>query len=87
VYTDNDTFVTWYINTLNGELYPICNLLSLFRAHHILHVSRVRVNIDEFAEVTGQLWSKMSYNSALHNFYGTNSLYKVKVRLGWVGLG
>jgi len=30
---------------LNVELNPICHLLALLGAHHILHVSRVRVNI------------------------------------------
>ena len=30
-------------NPLNAELNPICHLLALVRAHHILHVSRVRV--------------------------------------------
>jgi len=32
------------INPLSAELSPICNLLALLGAHHILHVSRVRVN-------------------------------------------
>ena len=32
-----------YINPLNAELNPICHLLVLVGAHHILHVSRVRV--------------------------------------------
>jgi hypothetical protein len=27
-------------NPLNAELNPICSLLALFGAHHILHVSR-----------------------------------------------
>jgi len=31
-----------YINTLNAELNPICHLLALLGAHHILHVSRKR---------------------------------------------
>ena len=31
------------INPLNAELNPICHLLALSRAHHILHVSRIRV--------------------------------------------
>jgi hypothetical protein len=31
------------INPLNAELNPICQLLALLGAHHILHVSRVRV--------------------------------------------
>ena len=28
-------------NSLNSELNPICHLLALLEAHHILHVSRV----------------------------------------------
>jgi len=31
-------------NPLNPELYPICHLLALLGAHHILHVGRIRVN-------------------------------------------
>jgi hypothetical protein len=30
-------------NSLNAELNPICHLLALLGAHHILHVSRIRV--------------------------------------------
>jgi hypothetical protein len=32
------------LNPLNAELNPICHLLALLGAHHILHVSRIRVN-------------------------------------------
>ena len=32
-------------NPLNAELNPICYLLALLGAHHILHVSRIRVNV------------------------------------------
>jgi len=35
-----------YINPLNAELNPICHLLALFRVHHILHVSGLRVKVD-----------------------------------------
>jgi hypothetical protein len=31
------------INTLNGELNPICHLLALLGAHPILHIRRIRV--------------------------------------------
>jgi len=31
------------LNPLNAELKPICHLLALLGAHHILHVSRIRV--------------------------------------------
>ena len=34
------------INPLNAELNPICHLLALLGAHHILHVSRIRVKAD-----------------------------------------
>jgi len=33
-------------NPLNAELNPICHLLALLGAHHILHVSGVRVKQD-----------------------------------------
>ena len=35
--------VCYTINPLNAELNPICHLLALLGAHHILHVSRIRV--------------------------------------------
>jgi hypothetical protein len=31
------------INPLNSELIPTCHLLALLGAHHILHVSRIRI--------------------------------------------
>ena len=31
------------MNPLNAELNPICYLLALLGAHHMLHVSRIRV--------------------------------------------
>jgi hypothetical protein len=33
-------------NPLNAELIPICHLLVLLGAHHILHVSRIRVKVE-----------------------------------------
>ena len=32
------------VNPLHAKLNPICRLLALLGAHHILHVSRIRVN-------------------------------------------
>jgi len=37
---------------LNAEFNPICHLLALLEAHHILHVSRVRVNTN-FGDIVG----------------------------------
>jgi hypothetical protein len=31
------------LNPLNAEFNPICHLLALLGAHHILHISRIRV--------------------------------------------
>ena len=39
------------INTSNAELNPICYLLALLGAHHILHVSRVRVKFVKLLKV------------------------------------
>jgi hypothetical protein len=46
---DNPDAGAWFyveseINPLNAKLNPICHLLALLGAHHILHVSRIRVN-------------------------------------------
>ena len=37
-----------YFNPLNPELNPICYLLALLGAHHVLHVSRIRVKLLTF---------------------------------------
>jgi len=33
------------LDALNAELNPICHLLALLGAHHILHISRIRVKL------------------------------------------
>jgi len=38
-----EPFETLQINPLKAELNPICHPLALLEAHHILHVSRIRV--------------------------------------------
>jgi len=43
-FTFRETF-RCQINPLKDELNPICHLLALLEAHHILHVSRIRVNV------------------------------------------
>jgi len=35
-----------YFNPLNAKLIPIFHLLALLGAHRILHVSRIRVNVN-----------------------------------------
>jgi len=36
-------------NPLNAQLNPICHLLELLGAHHIFHVSRIRVNPSKYS--------------------------------------
>ena len=43
--------VRYSVNPLNAELNPICHLLALVGAHHIVHVSWVRVNTNRFLPV------------------------------------
>jgi hypothetical protein len=41
----------YFINPLNAELNPIRHLLALLGAHLILHVGRIRVNVDSEEDV------------------------------------
>jgi len=40
-----------FLNPLNAELNPICHLLALLGAHHILHVSRIEVKVIESRKI------------------------------------
>ena len=46
---DKSTCITFlpcfFFNPSNAELNPICHLLALLGAHHIFHISGLRVNI------------------------------------------
>jgi hypothetical protein len=60
------------VNPLNSELNPICHLLALLGAHHILHVSRVRVKaiLYEYASVCPASSPRTFCSSgASHNFF------------------
>ena len=41
-----------YINPLNAELNPICHFSALLGAHHILHVSKIRVKTTPCYNIT-----------------------------------
>jgi len=43
----NNSTINNNINPLNAELNPICQALALLGAHHIFHVSRLRVNTED----------------------------------------
>jgi len=45
-------------NPLNAELNPICHLLALLGAHHILHVSRIRVKYWHYMKMSRDKWWK-----------------------------
>ena len=44
------------LNPLNAELNPVCHLPELLAAHHILHVSRIRVNTESKKWDAGVYW-------------------------------
>ena len=61
-------------NHLNAKLNPICHLLALLVAHHILHISRIRVKVkthgtyshhytSEFQWTVAQRFSGSPYNN------------------------
>jgi hypothetical protein len=39
---------------LNAEFNPICHLLALLGAHHIFHVSGIRINLQDCSNVGTQ---------------------------------
>ena len=43
-------FVFYHILPLNAELNPICHLLALLGARHILHFFRIRVKLRLFSK-------------------------------------
>jgi len=51
-----------HVSPLNAELNPTCQLLALLGAHHILHGSRIRVNMPQLAVE----WK--CFNSAHYSF-------------------
>jgi len=53
------------LNPLNTELNPICHLLALLGAHHILHSSRIRVNQHERHFIPGV---SLTYKPAMEHF-------------------
>ena len=64
------------INPLNPELNPSCHLLALVGAHHILHVSRVRVKtVDVWVIIWHNFcrWLSMFWRSLLPPFQVRNS--------------
>ena len=56
-------YIQTKINPLNAELNPICHLLALLGAHHILHVSRIRVNLPFLAKEENCVFSLEIQNS------------------------
>jgi len=71
------TFSTFLIyssvfNPLNAELNPICPLLSLFGAHHILHISRLRVNFYLISVLNFHspfIFVLLSHSRLFHSFF------------------
>ena len=50
-------------NPLNAELNPTCHLLALLGAHHIFHVSWLRVNVYTLIACVVYVYCRFSYSS------------------------
>jgi transposase len=58
-----------FLNPLNAELNPICHLLALLGAHHIFHVSGLRVKI---LTINGDYFpEQMAFLMLLRSLLGT----------------
>ena len=64
------------LNPLNAELNPICHLLALLGAHHILHVSRIRVKHTKwqhtFKTFNGSFWKRIYYSDDAESWFLRN---------------
>jgi hypothetical protein len=78
------------INPLNAQLNPICHLLALLGAHHILHISRIRVNIHGsvhrkniliYIQQDATLHSLFYLETALHVSGGTSTHHQESIQL------
>jgi len=77
------SLLTQCINPLNTELNPIYHLLALLGAHHILHVSRVRVKVWKNFAILGVTSTKFSHledvgSSSLRNVGTVLLFYMIK---------
>jgi hypothetical protein len=75
-------------NPLNAELNPMCHLLALLGAHHILHVRRIRVkhvlwftsshtHTHQLKQVPAPLFSAETFTS--HEVFSCRDLISVKL--------
>ena len=69
------------INPLNAELNPICHLLALLGAHHILHVSRIRVNWLVCVTETECVYCAVRTGSSYTARFNTQQLYVLPTQL------
>jgi len=57
--TTDEIFPRNNFNPVNAELNPTCQFLALLGAHHILHVSRMRVKFHRATSVPKPSWYKV----------------------------
>jgi len=74
-------------NPLKAELNPICRLLALLGAHHILHVSRVRVKNERIYTASHPLCVRVmqsgSYSNSIHCFWSLRKRLAKPVTAGY----
>jgi len=73
-------------NPLNAELNPICHLLALLEAHHILHVSSIGVKW--LIKCYGYSnWRCTLYCDILYSRQDSSLTTATSLRAGWQGVG
>ena len=70
-------------NPFNAELNPICHFMALLGAHHILHVSRVRVKELNISE----LWSFKEFRFRLSEMRSVRGVLGMKGKIKYLMRG
>jgi hypothetical protein len=82
---DISTFLSRLFNPSNAELNPICHLLALLGAHHILHVSRIMVKAGCWVVVCRLTWLGRGSALAACAWYRYAS-YTLAMKISGVGI-
>jgi len=75
------------MNPLNTELNPICHLLALSATHHILHVSRIRVETKSVSWLVGLTTWCYCYSSTAHfpmYYVSPCNMHELRCRLKFI---
>jgi len=73
---ESDFFRIFCLNPVNAKLNPICYLLALLGAHHILHVSRIRVK--HYPLMRNQDLHLVKFDNIYWKYFTTSGIFFLK---------